>query len=180
MGKHDFKEIAEFKFECGAYIDLASHYVVEVKPGLDGLMALCRLGIREHNPVPFTPDMAEKLAELLGECGVDTWKREYEPPDGWYVLDGYFWNLRIVFDNGDVIESEGSNGWPKTYAKLEIGLVELFGMPEDADTSFIPGDKERIWDEFCIGDDKFELDENGDVIPDLATQLLPHYRASVT
>ena len=125
MGKADFTKVARFEFRAGAWINISTWYEVEVKPRPDGMTALTRKGICESDPVPFTSEMAERLASLLEGCGITSWEREYEPV-GYVVHDGDFWELRVVLEDGTVIESEGSNAWPDEYDRLEKGLRDLF------------------------------------------------------
>lgn len=79
-----------------------------------------------ESTVPMTPEVAERLTQLFGDCGISSWKRHYKP-EGYMVKDGEGWDLALELDDGSVFKSEGSNAWPENFEKLEEGLVGLFG-----------------------------------------------------
>ena len=102
---------------------------------LNGNVLELHRGIRTDlcDSIPMAPALADELTQLFESCSVCRWKRTYEPK-GYLVCDGSSWSLKLVFDDGLVFRSRGSNAWPEEWDSLREGLFGFFGLAFDAET----------------------------------------------
>ena len=124
----DYSKLDELHFEVDSYRTIDSRREVSIENGPGG-RTLCHVeGFGAKETLPLTPELADRVVRVLDDCNVAAWSRDYQPV-GYRVLDGEEWNLKMVFEDGSVFVSGGSNAWPKEFERLEKGLTGLFGEP---------------------------------------------------
>ena len=122
----DYSKLDELHFEVDSYGTIDSRREVSIENGPCG-RTLCRAeGFGAKEALPLTPELADRVVRVLDDCNVAAWFRDYQPV-GYRVLDGEEWSLKLVFEDGSVFVSGGSNAWPDEYERLEEGLMGLFG-----------------------------------------------------
>ena len=122
--KIDFAQVKIMSFKTYVQIHIGSEEEVALENGNLEL----RHGFKEDldGIIPMSPALEEQLTQLFEACDVSNWKRHYTPPKDLCVLDGYGWDLTLVFKDESVFETGGSNGWPDQFDNLDEGLLGLF------------------------------------------------------
>ena len=119
----DFAHVVGMSFKTYAYASIGGEVEVTLE---DGVLRLCRgFSDSPDSMAPMAPALESKLTQLFAACGVSNWKRHYEP-EGYVVLDGEGWDLKLTFKDGSFFRTGGENAWPEEFDKLEDGLMELF------------------------------------------------------
>lgn len=79
---------------------------------------------------------SKKVIEMLEDCSLESWYENYRP-EGYWILDGFSWNLEyqdeeeILGTNKKSLNTGGSNAYPWCFYKLIRTLI--FACPECKD-----------------------------------------------
>ena len=77
----------------------------------------------EREVVPIKPEDCKVIRELIDDCNLWTWNKEYHP-EGFEILDGFGWEVvyedsnEIIGISKNVIKTEGNNAYPWCFYKL--------------------------------------------------------------
>ena len=87
----------------------------------------------ESEVAPIKPEDCKVIRELIDECNLWTWNKEYHP-EGFEILDGFGWDLvyedsgEIIGTSKNVIKTGGCNAYPWCFYKLIRAI--LIAVPE--------------------------------------------------
>ena len=65
-------------------------------------------GSREGEKITLSPEDSRKVRELIEDACVETWYDKYRP-EGFFVLDGYSWDLKYEVDKNKPLYKYGSS-----------------------------------------------------------------------
>ena len=87
-----------------------------------------RASVDQGRETPADPELCAGLEALVSRCGVAGWNGFHRANQ--YVLDGESFSLRVVYENGFMIEAHGDNSFPERYDEFKTSVEELFGADE--------------------------------------------------
>lgn len=115
-------QITEFFYTYGGYTVPRTY---ELRRDDSGGYRKC---INQGNETAASPDLCTGLEELIERYDIVSWNGFKK--SNRFVLDGEMFSLRIVYDNGFVIDAHGDNSFPEHYYEFQAAVDELFGVEE--------------------------------------------------
>ena len=84
---------------------------------------ICNAFSNENNKESDLLEFHEICLKLVQDIKVLNWKKDYTDPN---ILDGYGWEIKIYFENGNKFLSEGLNKKPPRFNKMVRLFEEIF------------------------------------------------------